>query len=183
MSFEILSAVLSSPIPIVVSGSIALCMLMMAWYLIPLIGETKKLREENQELTEKYLDAVGTRYTDLEVTIASFASTLKEADEVQWNLFLLEFNTYIDKQQKFLTAINDRSSTEILAGLNNAHTSAANYRDKDDANQTRMLRDIERMNQLIEQLTYKISDISDKQSQTTGILTGMSILHGNNKPL
>lgn len=64
----------------------------------------------------------------------------------------------------------------LSSTLNN--TSETYTRKHDD-----IRREVERLGRLLEQLTRQVADISDKQSQVAGVLTGMSIATTLNRSL
>ena len=161
-----IDAILSSPIPTIVL--LVACILLGAgyWFFVfPQIDEIKTLRTRDSEWQGKY-DTLQARLTEVNT---------KSVDTLQ------TFNATMEKLRAAIEKPDDGKEFEILS--ENILTALGDIRlnlGKDTSRQqAELLSQIDNIERTTERILKSVSDLSDKQSQVSGILLGISMRAGN----
>lgn len=178
---EFIQTIFSSPMPVAISAVIAVACLAGYWFfVIPLLETNKRLQEQNDELQKR----VSGEFDQQKASIQKFMQELTSAMQNQQNITELvgavnALRAIVENQSHALGGTLTRMLDDVkdtIVRLSNVldATSETSAR-KDDE----IRREVERLGRLLESLTRTVADISDKQSQVTGVLTGMSIAGAN----
>lgn len=182
---EALTAILNSPLPVAVTSIIALASLLGYWFfVIPLLEEAKTLRERNAKLQGALLEEIKNHAVSLKVTLDGISeSVLDKQNFNELASVISELRLTVERHGDLLqTSVASilqgvRASVEILT--RNIADGAADGAHSGD----NIRREIDRLGRLLETLSRQLSEVGDRQSQVTGILTGMSIAQRPNKSL
>lgn len=182
---EAITAILNSPLPVAVTSIIALVSLLGYWFfVIPLLDEAKNLRERNNELQGALLEEIKNHAVSLKDTLEGISTNV--LDRRNFNelaTVISELKLTVERHGNLLqTSVADilqgvRASVEVLSKAI-ADRAEAGVRSDDD-----IRREVDRLGRLLEVLSRQLSEVGDRQSQVTGILTGMSIAKSSNKSL
>lgn len=161
-----IDAILSSPIPTIVL--LVACILLGAgyWFFVfPQIDEIKTLRTRDSEWQGKY-DTLQARLTEVNT---------KSVDTLQ------TFNATMEKLRAAIEKPDDGKEFEILS--ENILTALGDIRlnlGKDTSRQqAELLSQIDNIERTTERILKSVADVSDKQSQVSGIILGISMRAGN----
>lgn len=161
-----IDAILSSPIPTIVL--IVVCAMFAAGYWIfvfPQIDEIKTLRTRDAEWQGKY-DTLQTRLTEVNT---------KSVDTIQsFNATMEKLRAAIEKPdgdgKEFETL-----SENILTALGDIRLNLG----KDTSRQqAELLSQIDNIERTTERILKSVADVSDKQSQVSGIILGLNMRNG-----
>lgn len=162
-----IDAILSSPIPTIVL--IVICVMLGAgyWFFVfPLLDEIKTLRGRDSEWQGKY-DTLQTRLTEVNTKSVDALST---------------FNATMDKLRAAIEKPADSDGKEfenlsetILAALGDIRSNLG----KDTSRQqAELLSQIDNIERTTERILKSVADVSDKQSQVSGIILGITMRGG-----
>lgn len=179
---EFIGTVLAGPLPVAVSTVVALACLTVFWYFVlPLLDEVKSLRETNsdlQRIVTGYVEDADQRDNEVAELLAGMSASLMELEAVG----LASLSSQLDAQIKMSTT-NHGSLQEINNRVQIVSSSLATHIESEITFGKETSREIERLSRNLEQLTRQLSDISERQSQVTGILTGMTMAKTANRSL
>lgn len=188
---EVIQNILSSPLPIAICVIITICCLAGFWFfVIPMMEEAQALRakdKDNGEQIAKLLLMVDGMQTRIGAEAdAQRAKTQQLMEEViagqhsQTNILELiaSVNSLRSRSEQQLTSISTslevftRVLNEAIERLDDTLDEAKNdsvHKHED----TR--KELERLSRMLENVTNALATINEKQSQVTGVLTGLSI--------
>lgn len=179
---EFIGTVLAGPLPVAVSTVVALACLTVFWYFVlPLLDEVKSLREANsdlQQVVSGYVENDAQRCGEVTELLAGLTSGFKEL-EVSG---LASLASQMEAQLKVSTT-NHNALQELNNRIQAVSNSLAVHIESEITFGKEATREIERLSKNLEQLTRQLSDISERQSQVTGILTGMTMANNANRSL
>lgn len=163
-----IDAILSSPIPTIVM--IVICILLGAgyWFFVfPLLDEIKLLRTRDADWQGKY-DALQNRLTEINTksveTLDSFTATMEKLRAA------VEKPAGNEIQDEFLTL-----SENIMSSLGDIRLALG----KDTSRQqAELLSQVDNIERTAERILKSVADVSDKQSQVSGIILGITMRGG-----
>lgn len=182
---EAVAALLNGPLPIVVTSIIALASLAGYWFfVIPTLEEVKVLRERNTELQATMVEEVKNQTLGLKATLESLQSDVADRENINELLVAIRgMCSSLDQYHGSTSA----SLREVLGAVRQATESVRNVVDGHSSDGARasenISREVDRLGRVLDQLSRQLTDVSDRQSQVAGILTGMSIAKSSNKSL
>lgn len=156
---------LSSPIPVVLSIFLNVVLLAAGWFfVIPLIDRERKLQEAHDTLV---LDSTANSKQTADVLV-TLSQSLEEIRTIVERPVSTNLDSLIEAQ---------RSYTETVTSLLKEIRSSLDSDDRDNSQMLTLLTNLERNS---ERLIRTAADISEKQSQVSGILIGMHTPWANN---
>ena len=178
---DAIQTIFSSPLPVAISAVIAVACLAGYWFfVIPLMEEVKTLRETNVELQSK----LGGEFEQQKASIQRFMQEVMTGVQNQQNVGELvsvvnALRTTVEQQTNALNSTLVRILDDIQESIARLSPVISNLSETSARKDDEIRREVERLGRLLESLTRTVADISDKQSQVAGVLTGMSIASMN----
>jgi archaellum component FlaC len=178
---DAIQTIFSSPLPVAISAVIAVACLAGYWFfVIPLLEEVKTLRETNVELQSK----LGGEFEQQKASIQRFMQEVMTGVQNQQNVGELvsvinALRTTVEQQTNALNSTLVRILDDIQESIARLSPVISNLSETSARKDDEIRREVERLGRLLESLTRTVADISDKQSQVAGVLTGMSIASMN----
>ena len=178
---DAIQTIFSSPLPVAISAVIAVACLAGYWFfVIPLLEEVKTLRETNVELQSK----LGGEFEQQKASIQRFMQEVMTGVQNQQNVGELvsvinTLRTTVEQQTNALNSTLVRILDDIQESIVRLSPVISNLSETSARKDDEIRREVERLGRLLESLTRTVADISDKQSQVAGVLTGMSIASMN----
>lgn len=178
---DAIQTIFSSPLPVAISAVIAVACLAGYWFfVIPLLEEVKTLRETNVELQSK----LGGEFEQQKASIQRFMQEVMTGVQNQQNVGELvsvinTLRTTAEQQTNALNSTLARILDDIQESIARLSPVISNLSETSARKDDEIRREVERLGRLLESLTRTVADISDKQSQVAGVLTGMSIASMN----
>lgn len=178
---DAIQTIFSSPLPVAISAVIAVACLAGYWFfVIPLLEEVKTLRETNVELQSK----LGGEFEQQKASIQRFMQEVMTGVQNQQNVGELvsvinTLRTTVEQQTNALNSTLVRILDDIQESIARLSPVISNLSETSARKDDEIRREVERLGRLLESLTRTVADISDKQSQVAGVLTGMSIASMN----
>jgi len=178
---DAIQTIFSSPLPVAISAVIAVACLAGYWFfVIPLLEEVKTLRETNVELQSK----LGGEFEQQKASIQRFMQEVMTGVQNQQNVGELvsvvnALRTTVEQQTNALNSTLVRILDDIQESIARLSPVMTNISETSARKDDEIRREVERLGRLLESLTRTVADISDKQSQVAGVLTGMSIASMN----
>jgi hypothetical protein len=177
---DALTTILNSPLPIAISAIIAFAACAGYWFfVIPLIEESKNLRQQNKDLQDRLDSELKTHFKDNAASLEAIAVGIRNCDISDINARLSELHKILESQNVALIRSLEVNINQVQSVLGAIELQLRNAKGV-DGNMKKELSDIIR---LLDNISSDVDDISDKQSQVTGILTGMSIAQSINRSL
>ena len=154
---NVINTILSSPLPTIIAVVVALLLAAGYWFFVlPGMEELKNLRTRNTELESEVLNRLNLDTID---NIKAQLDAIKAT---------VERPTGLDSLKESLTAIKD-GIRELKESLNTSGNSS-------------VLLQLNTIERNTERLLRNVADLSDKQSQATGVLLGLSMTSRNAPP-
>ena len=154
---NVINTILSSPLPTIIAVVVALLLAAGYWFFVlPGMEELKNLRTRNMELESEVLNRLNLDTID---NIKAQLDAIKAT---------VERPTGLDSLKESLTAIKD-GIRELKESLNTSGNSS-------------VLLQLNTIERNTERLLRNVADLSDKQSQATGVLLGLSMTSRNAPP-
>lgn len=176
---ELVGALLSGPVPVTVSAVIALSCLAAIWFFaLPLLEEVKELRSQNRELQRDVTERMKNSNEEVTILLTKLSYRLEEFDGKK----VVESLECFDKVFSEIKT-NGRHIVELSERLQVVANSLASHIEVEMTFGREANREIERLSRALEQLNGQLTDISERQSQFTGILTGMTMAKNANRSL
>lgn len=178
---DAIQTIFSSPLPVAISAVIAVACLAGYWFfVIPLMEEVKTLRETNVDLQIK----LGGEFEQQKASIQKFMQEVMTGVQNQQNVGELvsvvnALRTTVEQQTNALNSTLVRILDDIQESIARLSPVMTNISETSARKDDEIRREVERLGRLLESLTRTVADISDKQSQVAGVLTGMSIASMN----
>jgi len=178
---DAIQTIFSSPLPVAISAVIAVACLAGYWFfVIPMLEEVKTLRETNVELQSK----LGGEFEQQKASIQRFMQEVMTGVQNQQNVGELvsvinALRTTVEQQTNALNSTLVRILDDIQESIARLSPVISNLSETSARKDDEIRREVERLGRLLESLTRTVADISDKQSQVAGVLTGMSIASMN----
>lgn len=182
---DAIQTIFSSPLPVAISAVIAIaCLAGYYFFVIPLLEEVKALRTSNSDLQRK----LGDEFELAKANMQRFMQELATGMQSQQNITELvtivgSLKAAVEHQSTALSGTLDRMFEEVRESLAKLGSALTNTSDTSTRKHDEIQREIDRLGRLLETLTRQVSEISDKQSQVAGVLTGMSIARTANRGL
>lgn len=182
---DFIQTIFSSPLPVAISAVIAVACLAGYWFfVIPLLEEAKTLREANAELQSKMGDEFELQKANVQRFMQDLATSLHSQQNITELVTVVgSLKLAIDHQTTALSGGLERMFAEVQEALESLSSTLNNTSETYTRKHDDIRREVERLGRLLEQLTRQVADISDKQSQVAGVLTGMSIATTLNRSL
>ena len=179
---DLIGILLSGPVPVAVSSVIALSCLAAIWFFaLPLLEEAKELRSRNEELQNtvtSFIESAGPRDGEVHVMLVELAGRLEGFDGSQVKRLIEASDAVVTS-----STANGKQIAELSARLESVANSLAVHIEAELTFGREANREIERLSRALEQLNRQLTDISERQSQFTGILTGMTMAKNANRSL
>ncbi|MNQ21842.1 hypothetical protein D3C85_349700 [compost metagenome] len=182
---DFMQTILSSPLPIAVCAVITLACLAGYWFfVIPLLEEVKTLRDSNTELQKKLGDEFELQKANVQKFMQELATSLQSQQNVTDLVTMVgALKSAVEQQSTALSGVMERMFHEVRDSLDKLGEVLDTASDSSKHDHTDIQREVERLTRLLESLARQVSDISDKQSQVAGVLTGMSMVKSMNRGL
>lgn len=149
----------SSPIPVALAmGFNVILLAVFYFYVFPLQEEVKALRLRSAEFDTKYMDSV--------VVISDSVEVIEQMSDK-----LNEIHVFLKTPNADVAALAS-VCTSILTVVQDIRSSASHG---DPRKHAELLSLIEALERNSERILRTVSDVSDKQSQVTGIMLGMGM--------
>lgn len=180
-----INTIFSSPLPVAISAVIAVACLAGYWFfVIPLLDEVKTLRETNSSTQQKMGDEFELQKANVQRFMQELAASLQSQQNITELVSTVSsLKLAVEHQTTALSGSLERMFEDVQEALERL-TSALNQTSETSTRKhDEIRREVERLGRLLEQLTRQVADISDKQSQVAGVLTGMSIAKNMNRGL
>lgn len=181
---QAITTVLSGPLPIAISTTVALSCLAAVWFFaLPLLEEVKNLRSANSDLQSVITTYVQRSDVSWSETLQAVQKINNRLEDSEINEQLQKLHLLLSSQTSTLESLTERLAPDVISRLQAIANGLAthiedNSREDKDAN-----RELERISRALDQLSRQLTDMNDRQSQVTGILTGMSMLKSSNRSL
>lgn len=182
---DFINTIFSSPLPVAISAVIAVACLAGYWFfVIPLLEEVKTLRTKNVELQS----LLGEEFVQQKASVQRFMAELATGLQSQQNInelvaVVASLKSTIEQQHHALSGSLERMLHELQEIVRRLVSAVDNTTDSSGRKDEEIRREVERLGRLIESVSRTVADISDKQSQVAGVLTGMGIAKGMNRGL
>lgn len=178
---DFIATIFSSPLPVAVSAVIAVSACAGYWFfVIPLLEEVKVLRVRNKELQDNLEVELRTHFKDNSDKMDNLATSIASCD-------IKDVSTKLSELKAILEAQNSALIHSIEVNINQVHTILGNVetqlKSEGGTGNDKIRGELSSINKLLDDIASDVDDISDKQSQVTGILTGMSIAQSMNRSL
>lgn len=182
---DFMQTILSSPLPIAVCVVItAACLAGYYFFVIPLLEEVKTLRDQNSDLQRKLGDEFELQKANVQKFMQELATSLQSQQNVSDLVTIVgALKSAVEQQSTALTGVMERMFLEVRESLDKLSEVLDTAFDHSKQGRSDVQREVERLTRLLESLSRQVSDISDKQSQVAGVLTGMSIAKTMNRGL
>lgn len=182
---DFIQTILSSQLPIAVCTVIAVaCLAGYYFFVIPLLEEVKTLRDSNADLQKKLGDEFELQKANIQKFMQELATSLQSQQNVADLVTVVgALKSAVEQQSTALTGIMERTFLEVRESLDKLGSVLDIASDSSKHDRGDLQREVERLTRMLESVSRQISDISDKQSQVAGVLTGMSIAKTMNRGL
>lgn len=182
---DAIQTIFSSPLPVAISAIIAVACLLGYWFfVIPLLEEVKKLREANASLQSKMGDEFELQKANLQKFMQELTTSLQSQNNISELVAIVNsLKVAVDHQSTALDSSFRQLAEDVRDSLDSLNTALSNTSDSSTRKHDDIRREVERLGRLLESLATKVMEVSDKQSQVAGVLTGMSIAKTMNRGL
>lgn len=182
---DFIQTILSSPLPTAIAAVIAASALAGYWFfVIPLLEEVKELRSQNSNMQNRMGDEFDSQKANVQRFMNELASSIQGQQNINELVTSIEdLKQAVDQQAKSLGGNFAQTLSDIRTALSALNQALSNTSEAANRKDEEIRREVERLGRLLEQLTRQVADISDKQSQVAGVLTGMSIARQQSRDL
>lgn len=171
---DFITTIFNSPLPVALSAIIAILACAGYWFfVIPMLEEVKTLRTRNNELQDMLQGEFKRHLEQNLVKLNNMASTFD-------NISHKEILTALIELKEMLAEHNTNALHKVETNVSAIFKVLARMETKMKTKPTAELTEITKM---LNTILAEVDDIGDKQSQVTGILTGMSLAQSLNKRL
>lgn len=174
---DAIQTIFSSPLPVAIAAVIAIACLAGYWFfVIPQQEEVKLLRAANTELQRR----MGDEFDLQKANVQKFMQELTTSLQSQQNITELvnvvaHLRAAVEQQSTLLSGSLEKVFHEVQDALRKLDSTLDNSSEDIGRKNDNIQREVERLSRLLESLARQVAEISDKQSQVAGVLTGMSI--------
>ena len=182
---EFINTIFSSPLPVAISAIIAIACLLGYWFFVlPLLEDVKTLRETNATLTQKLGDEFELQKANMQKFTQELATNLQSQQNITELVTIVSsLKLTVEQQSTALGSTLGQMFEDVRDSLDKLGSVLTNSSDTSVHKNDDLRREVERLGRLLESMTSQLRDMSDKQSQVAGVLTGMSIAKSMNRGL
>ena len=181
---QAIAAVLSGPLPIAISTTVALACLAAVWFFaLPLLEEVKNLRNTNAELQSvisTYVQRSDVGWTE---TVEALEKINSKLGDNGFAVQLAAIQTLVAGQSSTIESLTTNLVPDLLTRLQAISRGLATHIESEERADRELSRELERISRTLDQVTRQLTDMNERQSQVTGILTGMSMVNNSNRSL